>query len=52
LLLYDLEYWLEDERDLAERNRADQFQVEETAYPESPALGSREESRECFGLKE
>ena len=32
---YDLEDWLQAERELAERNRADQFWVEETAHAES-----------------
>ncbi len=32
---YDLEDWLQAERELAERNHADQFWVEETAHAES-----------------
>lgn len=31
---YDLEDWLQAERDLAERNRSDQFWVEDTAPAE------------------
>ena len=32
---YDLEDWLQAERDLAERNRPDQFRVEQIAHAES-----------------
>ena len=40
---YNLEDWLEAARDLAERNRTDQSQIEDTARAESLAVGSREE---------
>jgi DUF2934 family protein len=36
---YDLEDWLQAERELAERSRADQFLVEETAHAESTPAG-------------
>lgn len=35
LIGYDLEDWLQAERELADRNRPDQFQVEHTAPAES-----------------
>jgi hypothetical protein len=50
LLGYDLEDWLEAERDLAARNRAGQFQGEETARAESVSLGQERNCEKCFRL--
>jgi len=47
---YDLEDWLQAERELFDRNRPDYFQAEESAHAE-PLAWDRERNRQkCFGL--
>jgi len=48
---YDLEDWLQAERELAERNRPDHFQVEQTAHVEPLQWDQERNSQKCFGLK-
>ena len=47
---YDLDDWLEAERELAGRNRADQFWVEETARAKSQPWDQVRNCEQCFGL--
>jgi hypothetical protein len=47
---YDLEDWLQAERELTERNRSDQFWVEETAHVESRSWDQARNSEQCLGL--
>jgi hypothetical protein len=47
---YDLEDWLQAERELVERNRPDHFQVEETAQAEPPPSDHGRNYLKCFGL--
>src|ERR1700674_121447 len=47
---YDLEDWLQAERELIERNRPDHFQVEETAHPEPLPSEQGRNYQKCFGL--
>ena len=47
---YDLEDWLQAERELTERNRSDQFWVEETAHVESRSWDQERNSEQCLGL--
>ena len=48
LFAYDLEDWLEAERELAHSTHAPSRPVEETTYVESRCLG--QESKKCYGL--
>ena len=51
LIGYDLEDWLQAERELIEKNRSDNFQAEEAAHAEplSERCGNQERNRkECF----
>jgi hypothetical protein len=50
LIGYDLEDWLEAERELVERNRSDQFWDEETAHAESRSWDPERNSEQCLGL--
>jgi len=47
---YDLEDWLQAERELFERNRLDHLQVEEAANAESFPWDVERNSQECLGL--
>jgi hypothetical protein len=47
---YDLEDWLQAERELAERNRTDKPRVEETTHVESTALAPERNSKQCLGI--
>jgi hypothetical protein len=47
---YDLEDWLQAERELIERNRQDRFGVEETANAESFPWNLERNCQKCFGL--
>jgi Protein of unknown function (DUF2934) len=47
---YDLEDWLQAERELIERNRPDHFQVEETAHAEPLPSEQGRNYQKCFGL--
>jgi hypothetical protein len=47
---YDLEDWLQAQRELAERTHAGQFRVEETARPESVSPDPERNCEKCFGL--
>ena len=47
---YDLEDWLQAERELFERNRPDHFQLEETANAESFPWDLERNCEKCFGL--
>jgi len=47
---YDLEDWLQAERELFERNRLDHLQVEEAANAESFPWHVERNSQECLGL--
>jgi hypothetical protein len=47
---YDLEDWLQAERELVERNRSDHFQAEDTARAESLPWDQERNSQRCFGL--
>ena len=46
---YDLEDWLQAERELVGRNRRGQFQVEETAHAEPDARIQERNRQKCFG---
>ena len=48
---YDLEDWLQAERELFERNRLDHLQVEEAANAESFPWDLERNCEKCFGLK-
>ena len=50
LLGYDLEDWLQAERELFEGNRPDDFRVDETAHPESLVRDQERNYEKCFGL--
>jgi hypothetical protein len=47
---YDLEDWLEAERELAERHRADRFRVVEAAHAESLPGDQERITCQCFRL--
>jgi Protein of unknown function (DUF2934) len=47
---YDLEDWLQAERELIERVRPDHFQVEETAHAEPLPSEQGRNYQKCFGL--
>jgi hypothetical protein len=47
---YDLEDWLQAERELFERNRPGHFKFEETANPESFPWDLEKNWQKCFGL--
>jgi hypothetical protein len=47
---YDLEDWLEAERELAGRNRPDHLQAEETAPAELLPADQGRNYQKCFGL--
>ena len=47
---YDLEDWLQAERELIGRNRQDHFRVEETANAESFPWNVERNCEKCFGL--
>ena len=47
---YDLEDWLEAERELADRNRPNDFQVDKTARAESPSLDQENDRQKCSEL--
>lgn len=46
---YDLEDWLQAERELAERNRADKLRIEETTHVESTAMDPERNPKQCLG---
>lgn len=48
LLGYDLEDWLEAERELVERNRPGQLQVDETKHAEPLPRHQERNFRKCF----
>jgi len=48
---YDLEDWLQAERELFERNRLNHLQVEEAANAESFPWDLERNCEKCFGLK-
>lgn len=50
LIGYDLEDWLQAERELFDRNRPDHFQVEESAQAEPLAWDRERNWQECLGL--
>jgi hypothetical protein len=47
---YDLEDWLEAERELAEKNRPDDFQRDKMARAETLPLDQETDRQRCFGL--
>jgi hypothetical protein len=47
---YDLEDWLQAERELAERKRASQFRVEETTHAESLSRDEERNCEQCIGF--
>jgi Protein of unknown function (DUF2934) len=47
---YDLEDWLQAERELAERNRTDKLRVEETAHEESKQIDQERNWNQCLGI--
>jgi hypothetical protein len=47
---YDLEDWLQAERELAERNRTDRMRVEETAHEESKQSDQVRNWNQCLGI--
>jgi DUF2934 family protein len=47
---YNLEDWLEAERELVERNRPDHFQVGDAALTEPYARDQERNRQKCFGL--
>jgi hypothetical protein len=47
---YDLEDWLQAERELAERNRADKLRIEETAYEKSMPGHQERDRKQCLGI--
>ena len=50
LLGYDLEDWLQAERELFERNRPDHDQLEETAHAVSLVRNQERNCEQCLGL--
>jgi hypothetical protein len=50
LLGYDLEDWLQAERELIGRNRPDNFQVEETAHAEPLPWDRERNCQKCLGM--
>jgi hypothetical protein len=48
---YDLEDWLQAERELVGRNRQDHFQVDEPAHAEPLPSDQGRNYQKCFGLK-
>jgi len=47
---YDLEDWLEAERELFERSRPEHFQIEETVLAEPHSRDQERNCQKCFGL--
>ena len=47
---YDLEDWLQAERELFERNEPGNFQLEETINAQPLLLDQERDCQECFGL--
>jgi hypothetical protein len=47
---YDLEDWLQAERELADRNRTEKLRVEETAHAESTHEDQERKLDQCLGL--
>ena len=47
---YDLEDWLQAERELAERNRTDKLRVEETTHVESTPMDPERNLKQCLGI--
>jgi hypothetical protein len=47
---YDLEDWVQAQRELTERNGADQFQTKETPHAESAHRDQERNCEKCFGL--
>jgi hypothetical protein len=47
---YDLEDWLQAERELVETNRAEHLQIEETSHAEPVPLDQERNRQKCFGL--
>jgi hypothetical protein len=47
---YDLEDWLQAERELAERNRTDKLRVEETTHSRSTPEDQERNWDQCLGL--
>jgi hypothetical protein len=47
---YDLEDWLQAERELAERNRTTKLRVEETAHEESKQSDQERNWKQCMGI--
>jgi len=47
---YDLEDWLQAERELAERNRAEKLRVEETTPMESTPGDQERNWKQCLGV--
>ena len=47
---YDLEDWLQAERELAERNRAENLRVEETTHAKSTHMDPERNPKQCTGI--
>jgi len=47
---YDLEDWLQAERELAERNRTEKLRVEETVHVESTPMDAERNWKQCMGI--
>jgi|SRR5882762_10126319 len=47
---YDLEDWLQAERELAERNRTDKLRIEETTHEESKQSDQERNWKQCMGI--
>lgn len=50
LIGYDLEDWLQAERELIERNRPEHFQAEETPHVAPLPRDQERNRKKCFGL--
>jgi hypothetical protein len=47
---YDLEDWLQAERELAERNREEKLRVEKTTHAESTHMDPERNPKQCLGI--
>jgi hypothetical protein len=47
---YDLEDWLQAERELAERNRTEKLRVEETTHAEPAPMDAERNWKQCMGI--
>jgi hypothetical protein len=47
---YDLEDWLQAERELAERNRTNKRRIQETAYEKSTPGDQERDRKQCLGI--